>query len=73
MPEEAAGFCVVEGKEAAQVLRSSPAFGDHTDSKQRFQLSELVVGVIASPGGAVHPYRTVTSIFKNLLQRYPKQ
>ncbi|KAI9452178.1 FAD dependent oxidoreductase [Lactarius psammicola] len=57
MPEEAAGCRVVEGKEAAQ----------------RFQLSELVVGVIVSPGGATHPYRTVTSIFKNLLQRYPDQ
>lgn len=42
-------------------------------NKQRFQLSDLVVGVIASPGGAVHPYRTVTSIWKNLLQRYPDQ
>ncbi|KAI9437016.1 FAD dependent oxidoreductase [Lactarius indigo] len=57
MPEEAAGCCVVEGKEAAK----------------RFQLSELVVGVIVSPGGAAHPYRTVTSIFKNLLQQYPDQ
>ena len=42
-------------------------------NKQRFQLSDLVVGVIASSGGAVHPYRTVTSIWKNLLQRYPDQ
>lgn len=57
MPEEAAGCCVVEGKEAAQ----------------RFRLSELVVGVIASPGGAAHPYRTVTSIFKDLLPKYPDQ
>ncbi|KAF8266643.1 FAD dependent oxidoreductase [Lactarius quietus] len=57
MPEEAAGFSVFEGKEATE----------------RFQLSDLVVGVIASPGGAAHPYRTVTSILKNLLQRYPDQ
>lgn len=57
MPEEAAGFYVVEGKEATK----------------KFQLSDLVVGVIASPGGAAHPYRTVTSIWKNLLQQYPDQ
>ncbi|KAH9064955.1 FAD dependent oxidoreductase [Lactarius vividus] len=57
MPDEAAGCYVFEGKEATK----------------RFQLSELVVGVIVSPGGAAHPYRTVTSIFKNLLQRYPDQ
>lgn len=36
-----------------------------------FQLSEHVVGVIASPGGAAHPYRTVTSAFADLLNRYP--
>jgi len=29
------------------------------------------VGVIASPGGACHPYRIVTSIFADLLNRYP--
>ena len=38
-----------------------------------FRLSERVVGVIASPGGAVHPYRTVTSIFADLLKRYPER
>lgn len=77
MPEEAAGFCVVEGKEATEVLHLSPlsSWGITliAKNKQRFQLSDLVVGVIASPGGAAHPYRTVTSILKNLLQRYPDQ
>jgi hypothetical protein len=38
-----------------------------------FQLSEDVVGVIVSPGGAAHPYRTVTTIFADLLNRYPDQ
>jgi len=38
-----------------------------------FQLSERVVGVIACPGGAAHPYRTVTSIFADLLKRYPER
>ena len=38
-----------------------------------FQLSEHVVGVIVSPAGAAHPYRTVTSIFADLLSRYPDQ
>ncbi|KAI0271727.1 FAD dependent oxidoreductase [Gloeopeniophorella convolvens] len=57
MPEEAAGSYVVEGKEASQ----------------KFGLSEQVVGVIASPGGAAHPYRIVTSVFAKLLSRYSDQ
>jgi hypothetical protein len=38
-----------------------------------YQLSDRVVGVIVNPGGAIHPYRTVTSIFADLLNRYPEQ
>ncbi|KAI0307404.1 FAD dependent oxidoreductase [Multifurca ochricompacta] len=57
MPEEAVGFYVVEGSEVAK----------------EFQLSEQVVGVIACPGGAAHPYRIVTSIFANHLERYPNR
>ncbi|KAI0245683.1 FAD dependent oxidoreductase-domain-containing protein [Lactifluus subvellereus] len=53
MPEEAAGSRVFGGSEAVKM----------------FQLSEKVVGVIASPGGAAHPYRIVTSIFADLLKK----
>jgi hypothetical protein len=42
-------------------------------SKQMFRLSEQVVAVIVSSGGAVHPYRAVTSIFADLLNQYPDQ
>ena len=38
-----------------------------------FQLSEQVVAVIVSSGGAAHPYRAVTSIFAGLLNQYPDQ
>ncbi|KAI0286596.1 FAD dependent oxidoreductase [Russula aff. rugulosa BPL654] len=57
MPEEAADSRVIEGSEAAKM----------------FRLSEQVVAVIVSSGGAVHPYRAVTSIFADLLNQYPDQ
>ena len=38
-----------------------------------FGLSEQVVAVIVSSGGAAHPYRTVTSILADLLDQYPDQ
>ncbi|KAH9982041.1 FAD dependent oxidoreductase-domain-containing protein [Lactifluus volemus] len=55
MPKEAANCRVFKGSEAAKM----------------FQLSEKVVGVVTYPGGAAHPYRTVTCIFADLLKRYP--
>ena len=76
MPEEAANCRVFKGSEAAKVLSFlriffSFSFAAENLRGQMFQVSEKVVGVIAYPAGAAHPYRTVTSIFANLLTRYP--
>ncbi|KAI0344212.1 FAD dependent oxidoreductase [Trametopsis cervina] len=40
------------------------------DAIQKFELSDNVVGCIWGPGGAIHPYRFVTSLFANLLGRH---
>ncbi|KAG2134564.1 FAD dependent oxidoreductase-domain-containing protein [Suillus bovinus] len=43
------------------------------DAQEKFHLSPLAVGCIATRAGAVHPYRFVTSILSRLLTDYPKE
>ncbi|KAG1908688.1 FAD dependent oxidoreductase-domain-containing protein [Suillus fuscotomentosus] len=43
------------------------------DAQERFHLSPLAVGCIATRAGAIHPYRFVTSILSRLLTDYPKE
>lgn len=38
---------------------------------QRYCLSDEVVGCLSNSGGAMHPYRFVTSLLSNLRSRYP--
>ncbi|KAL6301008.1 FAD dependent oxidoreductase [Sparassis latifolia] len=57
MPVEASGFESYDGSEA----------------KTKFCLGEQAVGCIRNPGGAIHPYRFVTSLLAKLLDRYPSQ
>ncbi|KAI0027001.1 FAD dependent oxidoreductase [Vararia minispora EC-137] len=54
MPEEAQKVYSVDDKEA----------------KARLGFGDQAVGVIVAPGGAVHPYRLVTSTLSNLLKRH---
>ncbi|KIK81486.1 hypothetical protein PAXRUDRAFT_754602 [Paxillus rubicundulus Ve08.2h10] len=56
MPQEAKTYHVWEGVEA----------------RNKFSLSPLAVGCIATRAGAIHPYRFVTSILSRLLEDYPK-
>ncbi|KAH9939026.1 FAD dependent oxidoreductase [Epithele typhae] len=55
MPEAAEGFMSYEREEAIK----------------RFHLSEQTAGCITNPGGAMHPYRFVTSLLSTLLERHP--
>ncbi|CAL1696967.1 unnamed protein product [Somion occarium] len=55
MPIEAASFQVDEG----------------VDASSKFGLSSEVVGCIHGDGGAIHPYRFVTSLLSRLLDRNP--
>ncbi|KZT09018.1 FAD dependent oxidoreductase [Laetiporus sulphureus 93-53] len=55
MPEEAGSF----------------GFCDKTEAIERFRLSDETVGCIYGAGGAIHPYRFVTSLLAKLVKRYP--
>lgn len=70
-------------KEAQRKLRVYQRdMGEHADSyacyegldaQEKFHLSPLAVGCIATRAGAIHPYRFVTSILSRLLTDYPKE
>ncbi|KAG1741769.1 FAD dependent oxidoreductase-domain-containing protein [Suillus paluster] len=42
-------------------------------AQEKYHLSPLAVGCIATRAGAIHPYRFVTSILSRLLTDYPKE
>ncbi|TBU48022.1 nucleotide-binding domain-containing protein [Dichomitus squalens] len=44
---------------------------ERDEAIQKFHLSDQVVGCISNPGGAIHPYRFVTSVLEKLLARHP--
>ncbi|KAI0791675.1 FAD dependent oxidoreductase-domain-containing protein [Abortiporus biennis] len=54
MPEESSNFEAADGIEAVE----------------RYGLSPQVVGCIHGPGGAIHPYRLITNLLSNLLDRH---
>ncbi|KAI0050122.1 FAD dependent oxidoreductase [Auriscalpium vulgare] len=72
MPEEARDVYAVDGEDAVKVrqVQFLNVIMYTIVSLQRFLLSPQIVGVIAMPAGALHPYRLVTSILSNLLTRY---
>ncbi|KAI0668610.1 FAD dependent oxidoreductase [Trametes maxima] len=44
---------------------------ERAEAVEKFRLSEEVVGCISNAGGAMHPYRFVTSLLSILLTRHP--
>ncbi|EJF55756.1 nucleotide-binding domain-containing protein [Dichomitus squalens LYAD-421 SS1] len=44
---------------------------ERDEAIQTFHLSDQVVGCISNSGGAIHPYRFVTSVLERLLARHP--
>ncbi|TFK89268.1 FAD dependent oxidoreductase [Polyporus arcularius HHB13444] len=57
----------------AEMPSESSTFGSHgrEEAIQKYHLSDQVVGCISNSGGAMHPYRFVTSLLSILLSRHP--
>ncbi|KAI0641091.1 FAD dependent oxidoreductase [Trametes meyenii] len=56
---------------AMPVESSSFVCHERAEAIEKFRLSEEVLGCISNAGGAVHPYRFVTSLLSILLIRHP--
>ena len=64
-------FCVWRGEEARKVSHSS-LLSTYILYSQEFKVNEHVVGAVQYSAGALWPYRLVTSVWKKLLDEFPK-
>lgn len=75
MPDEAGDFSAYDGIESSEVcqvtkLFLTPSILTLFTMQQRFLLADCTKGCVVGPGGAMHPYRFVTSLLVKLLNRH---